>query len=59
MQGIDLTVAWLQVAVQWDAYLRTQWPEHARDENDSDLATYFYSIPGIIWVEEDGTLVAS
>lgn len=41
------------------ARLRAEWPEYARDENDLDLTTYFYSIPGIIWVGEDGRLVAS
>ncbi|WP_323120833.1 hypothetical protein [Burkholderia alba] len=39
--------------------LRSQWPEGARDENDVDLMTYFYSIPGIVWVGDDGSLVAS
>lgn len=41
------------------AQLRSEWPERARDENDLDLATYFYSIPGIIWVGENRVLVAS
>lgn len=41
------------------AQLRAQWPQDARDENDLDLLTYFYSIPGVIWVGDDGTLVAS
>lgn len=39
--------------------LHAQWPEHARNEDDIDLVTYFYSIPGIIWVGEGGRLVAS
>lgn len=39
--------------------LRTQWPEQASDDDDLELTTYFYSIPGIIWVADDGTLVAS
>ncbi|RBB31700.1 hypothetical protein DPV79_40630 [Burkholderia reimsis] len=41
------------------AYLRAQWPEHVLDENDLELVTYFYSIPAVIWVGEDGALVAS
>jgi hypothetical protein len=41
------------------AQLLAQWPQHTRDENDLDLLTYFYSIPGVIWVGEDGALVAS
>ncbi|MGO4330129.1 hypothetical protein [Cupriavidus sp. M-11] len=41
------------------AHLRAQWPKHAHNENDLDLVTYFYSIPGVIWVGDDGTLVAS
>ncbi|MDR6670370.1 hypothetical protein [Rhizobium sp. 1399] len=51
---------------QWSAspkdivmQLSAQWPEQVHDEYDVDLVTYFYSIPGIIWVDDDGTLVAS
>ncbi|WP_247313703.1 hypothetical protein [Ralstonia pseudosolanacearum] len=55
----DEEAQWHETPAAIVAYLRAQWPEHARDENDSDLVTYFYSIPGIIWVREDGTLVAS
>lgn len=39
--------------------LREQWPAHVSNDEDVDLIAYFYSIPAIIWVAEDGTLVAS
>ena len=46
---------------RWDApveeiieYLRKSWPETAKDENDSDLNLYFYTIPSIAWLGEDG-----
>ncbi|WP_057391977.1 hypothetical protein [Ralstonia solanacearum] len=55
----DEEAQWHETPTAIVAYLRAQWPEHASDENDSDLVTYFYSIPGVIWVGEDGTLVAS
>ncbi|RKE24463.1 hypothetical protein B0G76_8351 [Paraburkholderia sp. BL23I1N1] len=41
------------------AQLRAQWPQDARDEDDLDLIAYLYSMPGVIWVGDDGTLVAS
>lgn len=41
------------------AQLRVQWPRNACDGGDADLVTYFYSIPGVIWVGDDGVLVAS
>jgi hypothetical protein len=41
------------------AKLFSQWPQHVCDENDVDLQIYFYSMPGVIWVGEDGELVAS
>ncbi len=50
---------WHDVPESIVAQLRAQWAEHARDENDLALVTYFYSIPAIIWVKDDGTLVAS
>ena len=41
------------------ASLSAQWPVHVHDENDPDLTVYFYSIPAIIWVGDDGSLVSS
>ncbi|WP_454725813.1 MULTISPECIES: hypothetical protein [Cupriavidus] len=55
----DAEAQWHESPEAIVAQLRAQWPEHARDENDVDLATYFYSMPGVIWVKSDGTLVAS
>jgi hypothetical protein len=37
--------------------LRGEWPQQVRDENDLGLVAYFFTIPAIIWVGEDGTLV--
>lgn len=55
----DAEAQWPDTAGQIVAQLRALWPDQAHNENDLDLVTYFYSIPGIIWVGEDGTLVAS
>lgn len=41
------------------SFLRSQWPADAEDENDVALTDYFYSIPAVIWVADDGKLVAS
>ena len=38
-------------------YLLEHWPKKARDENDLD--TYFYEIPVILWVGENGKFYAS
>jgi len=40
-------------------YLRSRWPDAARSENDIVLAEYFYDMPAILWVAEDGTLHGS
>ncbi|WP_175941830.1 hypothetical protein [Burkholderia pyrrocinia] len=40
-------------------YVRSRWPEEAGDENDVELTYYFYELPGLIWVGEDGRLVVS
>lgn len=50
---------------QWQApvneiieYLRKHWPPKVSEENDPDLLVYFYEMPGVIWVNEAGDLVA-
>jgi hypothetical protein len=55
----DAEAQWHEAPGKIIAHLRSLWPEQARDQSDLDLVTYFYSIPGIIWVGSDGTLVAS
>jgi len=40
-------------------YLKECWPESARSESDGELTVYFYEVPGIIWVDEDGCFYAS
>ena len=54
------------VEAQWRApvseiisFLRSRWPDSVNDENDENLKYYFYELPGLIWVGEDGRLVAS
>ena len=51
---------------EWDAtpeevivYLKERWPEDAKDENDGDLHIYFYQIPAIAWLGEDGKWYSS
>lgn len=38
-------------------YLMEKWPKQAQSE--MELIDYFYEIPAVIWVAEDGTLHAS
>lgn len=54
------------VEAQWRApvseiisFLRSRWPDSVREENEENLKYYFYELPGLIWVGEDGRLVAS
>lgn len=53
-------------AAHWDlgvneilSYLRNGWPESAESESDVELIVYFYEIPGVIWIDENGCLFAS
>lgn len=50
----------------WDAdnkaiveYLRSHWPKSAKAEIDRVLVDYFYDMPAILWVGEDGQLHSS
>ncbi len=38
-------------------YLKAKWPVLAQSE--SDLSEYFYEIPAVLWVDEQGNLVGS
>jgi hypothetical protein len=51
---------------QWQAtpteiinYLRERWPPNALEENDLDLLIFFYEMPGVIWINDAGDLVAA
>lgn len=50
---------WEEVPKDIIAYLRDNWPGRASDENDPELLTYFYNLPAIVWIKEDGSLLAS
>jgi hypothetical protein len=48
----------------WDAeseeiikYLEAKWPVLAQSERD--LSEYFYEIPAVLWVDEQGNLIGS
>jgi hypothetical protein len=41
------------------SYLRSMWPAAATDASDSELNDYFYSIPAVLWVGEDGKIYSS
>lgn len=38
-------------------YLIGRWPQNASCEND--LSDYFYEIPAVLWVNDDGSMVGS
>lgn len=40
-------------------YFRLHWPDDARNENDTSLTNYFYEMPAILWVDDDGKLHSS
>jgi hypothetical protein len=50
----------------WDAdvftiitYLRGHWPDSARSNSDLVLSDYFYAMPAILWVGDDGKITSS
>lgn len=38
-------------------YLRSKWPDGA--ESEAELVEYFFEIPPVLWVGEDGKLIGS
>lgn len=54
-----LNAIWEADAETIVSYLESHWPSDANDENDPDLNIYFYEMPAILWVEDDGQLIGS
>lgn len=50
---------WSLDAKQIVSYLKDKWPEGVVSESDEALTLYFYEMPGIIWVDENGCFFAS
>jgi hypothetical protein len=38
-------------------YLQSKWPESAQSE--ADLSEYFFEIPAVLWIDEQGNFVGS
>jgi len=55
----DPEARWSAPVSEIVSYVRSRWPETARDEYDLELTYYFYELPGLIWVKEDGQFVVS
>ena len=55
----DPDVHWKAPVAEIMRFVRDGWPSGANDMNDLELTYYFYELPGLIWVTEDGKLVAS
>lgn len=55
----DPDAHWKAPVAEIMRFVRDGWPSGANDMNDLELTYYFYELPGLIWVREDGKLVAS
>ena len=55
----DEAAHWRLDTTQIVSYLKDKWPEGVVSEGDEALTLYFYEVPGIIWVDENGCLFAS
>lgn len=40
-------------------YLREHWPASAKAKNDPVLSDFFYAVPAILWVGDDGQITSS
>ncbi|POP71960.1 hypothetical protein [Pseudomonas syringae] len=55
----DSEAHWNLEAEQIIDYLKSKWPDEVTSANDEELTYYFYEIPGVIWVDNDGKFIAS
>lgn len=54
----DIDAQWNAPAGEIVNYFRERWPKDAKNEDDPNLTIYFYEMPGVIWVNDSGELVA-
>ncbi|MEF9413321.1 hypothetical protein ABXT21_04130 [Ralstonia sp. SM1864_UCD524_TZ4] len=40
-------------------YLRLHWPASVKHKDDLVLSDYFYAMPAILWIGDDGEIVSS
>ncbi|MGD8250644.1 hypothetical protein [Ralstonia pseudosolanacearum] len=40
-------------------YLRHHWPPSAKSKDDAALSDYFYAMPAILWIGNDGEITSS
>ncbi|ACC76327.1 hypothetical protein VOI32_35925 [Paraburkholderia caribensis] len=57
---------WREGCDVWDvdastivSYLREHWPASAKSKNDLVLSDYFYALPAILWIGDDGGITSS
>lgn len=55
----DQNAQWHAPVGEIMAFVRNRWPAEVNQKNDLELTYYFYELPGLIWVDKDGKLVAS
>jgi len=55
----DEEARWNAPVAEMMNYVRSRWPDGVTSEHDVELTYYFYELPGLIWVGEDGRLVVS
>lgn len=55
----DESCHWSIEAEDIVCYLRSQWPRDVAHEDDEDLVMYFFEMPSIIWVDDEGNYLAS
>ncbi|GLS05444.1 hypothetical protein GCM10007860_25970 [Chitiniphilus shinanonensis] len=55
----DENVYWKATPEEIVSYLKSLWPIGVSDENDIELAVYFYEIPGVVWIDENGDVFGS
>ena len=54
-----LSEVWKAETAEIISYLKERWPMQAKHKDDSDLNYYFFEIPAMLWVKDDGTLIGS
>lgn len=54
-----LAEVWKETPSHIIEYLIEKWPLNAKNSTDEDLNIYFYEIPALLWLCEDGSYAGS
>jgi hypothetical protein len=55
----DAAARWTAPTNEIVQFISERWPSEVNNDDDIELLIYFYTLPGLIWVTDDGEFISS